>query len=177
MCGCNRAKKSLTALRAGGPAARSVPSVSSVPGIPTVDTSVWGAPTWIALHIASVFSSQNLPLWKELLAALQNDIPCPDCRAHFSRWVQSHPFRSSSILPIRRLMGHRSTHPKIVLWLLGLHNDVNSRTGIPAWNEQQILKRYGGDRSSRLIEGRASLETVRGILGNTSFSLLMRLLG
>jgi hypothetical protein len=81
------------------------------------------------------------------------------------------------MLPIRRMLGQRPAPPKIIQWLLNLHNDVNSRTGLPAWNEQQIMTRYGGDRAARLVEGRASLETVRGILGKTSFALLMRLLG
>jgi hypothetical protein len=150
----------------------------SEPTIPTVDTSVWGAPTWFALHIASVVSSQNFSLWKELLYALPNDIPCPDCRAHYSGWLQSHPFRTkNSILPIRRMMGQRSSaHPRIVQWLLDLHNDVNSRLDppTPTWNEQQVMEHYGGGRNA---EGRERLESVRGIIGQTSFDLLMRLLG
>jgi hypothetical protein len=175
MCSCNRAKQALkNNIRPGAPAPRAVPSA---PSIPTIDTSVWGPSTWIALHIASVFSSQNLPLWKELLAALQEDIPCPDCRAHYSRWIQSHPFRPSGMLPIRRMMGQRPAPPKIIPWLLHLHNDVNSRTGLPPWNEHQLMTRYGGDRASRIVEGRTSLESVSGILGKTSFALLMRLLG
>lgn len=185
MCGCNRAKQALqnrsnSGGGGGGLGSRNVPSAPSIPTIQTVDTSVWGAPTWIALHIASVFSSQNLLLWKELLAALQNDIPCPDCRAHYSGWLQSHPFRSnSSMLPLRRMIGKRSTHPKIIPWLLNLHNDVNTRLDppTPTWNEQQVMERYGGDRDILLSEGRHSLESVRGILGQTSFDLLMRLLG
>lgn len=174
MCGCNRAKQAVqNNIRSGVPAPRAAPVA---PAVPSIDTSVWGPSTWIALHIASVFSSQNLPLWKELLAALQYDIPCPDCRAHYSRWFQAHPFRANSMLPIRRMMGQRSSPPKIIPWLLNLHNDINSRTGVPVWNESQIHSRYGGDRTTRLSEGRASLETVRGILGKTSFSLLSRLL-
>lgn len=179
MCGCNRAQQAALSRNSGG-GGGSVGSLGprmiqhSEPSIPSVDTSVWGPPTWIALHIASFVSSQNLPLWKELLDALQYDIPCPDCRAHYSGWLQSHPFRSTTMLPIRRMMGQRSTHPKIVQWLLGLHNDVNSRTGRPLWNEQQVLERYSGGRNA---EGRDSLESVRGILGQNSFDLLMRLLG
>jgi len=187
MCGCNRAKQVLqNNIQRGGSGGsgggggggglgnRTIQQTD--PEIPTVDTSIWGAPTWIALHIASIVSSQNISLWKELLNALQKDIPCPDCRAHFSGWLQSHPFRTkNSMLPIRRMMGQRSApSPKIIPWLLGLHNDVNSRLGTPTWNEQQVMERYGGGRNA---EGRESLESVRGILGQTSFDLLMRLLG
>lgn len=182
MCGCNRAQQAAQNRSSGGGGgglgSRNVPSAPSIPTIQTVDTSVWGPPTWIALHIASIASSQNLSLWKELLDALQNDIPCPDCRAHYSGWLQSHPFRTkNSMLPIRRMIGNRtSASPKIIPWLLNLHNDVNSRLDppTPTWDEQQVMERYGG---SRLDEGRDSLESVRGILGQTSFDLLMRLLG
>jgi len=181
MCGCNRAQQAALSRNSdggggggGGGGLGNRMIQQSEPSIPTVDTSVWGPPTWIALHIASIASSQNLPLWKELLNALQYDIPCPDCRAHYSGWLQSHPFRSTSMLPIRRMMGQRTTHPKIVQWLLSLHNDVNSRTGRPLWNEQQVMDRYSGARNA---EGRDYLETVRGILGQNSFDLLMRLLG
>jgi len=173
MCGCNRAKLVAAGVPSDGViGTRQIQE--SVPSIPTVDTSVWGPPTWIALHIASVASFQNISLWKELLIALQNDIPCPDCREHYSEWIRTHPFRTASLLPIRRMMARRAATPlKIVQWLLDLHNDVCSRLGRPTWNEQQVLERFGGDRNA---EGRASLETVRGILGGTSFDILMRLL-
>lgn len=170
MCGCNRALLHNYMNRGIRPAA-----VAVAPTIPTVDTSVWGAHTWVALHIASVFSP-SLTAWKELLVALESDIPCPDCRAHFVRWIRNHPFRANSMLPIKRMMGQRTIQPKIIPWLLNLHNDVNARTGKSLWNEQQIVERYGGDRGVRLAEGRESLEKVRGILGGRSFDLLMQLL-
>jgi len=185
MCGCNRAQQAAQNRSSGGGGGgggggglgnRMIQQ--SEPTIPTADTSIWGPPTWIALHIASIVSSQNIALWKELLYALQNDIPCPDCRAHYSGWLQNHPFRTkNTMLPIRRIMGQRSTpSPKIIPWLLALHNDVNSRLDppTPMWSEQQVMDRYGGDRNA---EGHASLESVRGILGQYSFDLLMRLLG
>jgi len=176
MCGCNRAQQaSINRSRGSGLSNRIIQQSES--SLPTVDTSIWGPPTWIALHIASIVSSQNIPLWKELLYALLNDIPCPDCRAHYSEWLQNHPIHTPRLLPIRRLMGKRSSSQlKIIPWLLNLHNDVNSRLDppTPIWNEQQVMERYGGDR---VAEGRAALETVRGILGGTSFDILMRLLG
>ena len=187
MCGCNRAAiRSAAAAAAaaaqsgGGGGIRSHVRVAAAPppSIPTFDTSLWGQQTWTALHIASVFAPHNLALWNNLLGALQNDLPCPDCRAHYVQWLRSHPFRIAvSGIPIRRMMGHRPKQTTILTWLLNLHNDVNSRLGRATWNEQQVIERYGGDRAQHLTEGRAALEAVRGMLGGGAFAILMELLG
>ena len=184
MCGCNRAKQALqNNSRPAAPAAaapriggRGVEKVVVDTSIPTVDTSVWGAALWNAIHIATVFST-NLPLWKEFMVALEKDIPCPDCRGHYSEWLRRHPLRQTSLIPIKRMLRRTEEAPNMVLWFLNLHNDVNLRTGRGSWNEQQLRGRFGGDRNARLVEGRASLESIRGAIGGRAFDLLMRLLG
>lgn len=186
MCGCNRAllrnaAAAAAARSGGGGGIRSnVRAGAPAPAprtIPTHDTSLWGQQTWTALHIASVFAPQNVAIWNNLLIALKDDLPCPDCRTHYNLWIRSHPFRVGSLLPIRRMFGQRPKQPTILSWLLNLHNDVNIRLGRVAWNEQQIIARYGGDRERRLVEGRAALESVRGRLGGGAFAILMGLLG
>lgn len=186
MCGCNRAllrNAAVAAARSGGGGGggggirTNVRAAPAPPSIPTFDTSLWGQQTWTALHIASVFAPHNLALWNNLLAALQNDLPCPDCRAHYSQWLRNHPFRAAVGLPIRRMFGQRPKQTTILSWLLNLHNDVNSRLERAAWNEQQVIERFGGDREQRLAEGRAALESVRGMLGGGAFAILMELLG
>jgi hypothetical protein len=140
--------------------------------ITTYDTSIWGAYTWTALHIASI-RSPNLPLWKELSEALANDLPCPECRAHYTDWVGRNPLRIS-FLPLNRMM-RRDTNVSTVIvnWLIRLHNDVSSRLGKPTWSTQQVYDRYGGNRAA---EGRDALSNVNGILGQKSYDLIMRLL-
>jgi hypothetical protein len=197
MCGCNKSRAAGPSIRpaavAAAPRARTnvrssvaKPSVTITvdPVIPTVDTSIWGPSLWKALHIASVFS-QNLPLWRELTDALVNDLPCPDCRAHFHGWLRTHSLQSPaairSIMPIKRMLARFQkpqtiTPPDILRWILDLHNNVNSRTGRAVWSEQQVRDSYGGDRSVRIAEGRAALESLRGIIGSRAFDLLMRIL-
>ena len=189
MCGCNRAAiRAAAVIRSSGGGGgggggirthvRAAAAPPPPPSIPTFDTSLWGQQTWTALHIASVFAPHNLALWNNLLGALQNDLPCPDCRHHYTQWLRGHPFRVAfSGIPIRRMMGHRSKQTTILSWLLNLHNDVNSRLGRATWNEQQVIERYGGDRALRLAEGRAALDSVRGMLGGGAFGILMGLLG
>ena len=140
--------------------------------IPTYDTSVWGAYTWTALHIASI-RSPNFGLWRELTETLANDLPCPDCRAHYADWFSRNPLRVS-FLPLNR-MRRRETNvgQLIVNWLIRLHNDVSSRLGKPVWNSQQVYDRYGGDRAA---EGLAALANLQGIIGQRSYDIILRLL-
>ncbi len=184
MCGCNRAKAAASAAaappvkRPGGrvrvaPAA--APSSPVQNSLPTVDTSVWGAPMWTALHIASMFS-QNIPLWRELITALVNDLPCPDCRAHYSAWIKRNPLRVGGLLPIQRMMQKITTSSVVVTWLLNLHNDVNSRNSVGTWSLQQLRARYDGDRGARLTEGRTSLQSIKTSIGPRAFGILERLL-
>ena len=164
----------------GGDGFQSYSTYSDDNTLPTVDTSEWGPPTWKALHIASVHSP-NLGTWKELLAALGNDLPCPECRGHYSAWYNSNPLQVT-FLPIHRMMrGSVNVGQIIVTWVLRLHNDVNLRTSTdeipkPAWSRQQIYDTYGGDRATRLAEGREALATVHGVIGERSYEILLRLL-
>lgn len=182
MCGCNRMKSNGGGGGGdgGGEGFQSYSSYSDGNPLPTVDSSEWGPPTWKALHIASVHSP-NLGTWKELLAALGNDLPCPECRAHYREWYSNNPLQIT-FLPIQRMM---RTTPNvgviIVTWVLRLHNDVNLRTSteeLPksAWSRQQIYDTYGGDRATRLAEGREALATVQGVIGERSYEILSRLL-
>jgi len=141
--------------------------------IQTYDTSVWGAYTWTALHIASI-RSPNYGLWRELSEALANDLPCPECRAHYSDWFSKNPLRVTSYLPLHRMM-RRDTNvgAAIVNWLVSLHNDVSASLEKPTWTTQQVYDRYGGDRAA---EGRENIANVSGILGQRSYDLIVRLL-
>lgn len=140
--------------------------------IQTYDTSVWGAYTWTALHIASI-RSPNYGAWRELSESLANDLPCPECRAHYTDWLSRNPLRIS-FLPLQRMLRQNTNvGPIIVNWLVTLHNDVNTSLGKPTWSANQVYERYGGDRAA---EGRDSLSNVSGILGQKSYDIILRLL-
>jgi len=176
MCGCNKMKLNYGGGDGGGGGGEGFRNYSESSGgdsIQTYDTSVWGAYTWTALHIASI-RSPNIALWRELSEALANDLPCPECRAHYADWLSKNPLRTTSYLPLRRMM-RRDTNvgPIIINWLVTLHNDVSTSLGKPTWSTQQVYDRYGGDRAS---EGRDALGNVNGILGQKSYDLIMRLL-
>jgi len=182
MCGCNKKKAEVQSTSTG----RSVPSPStgrSVPSpptgrpsapvperIPTVDTSVWGASLWKALHIAAhhtKYKAQML-IWKNLLRSLRESLPCPECTSHFIAWHASHELRFS--------MFPGTFHNTAIAWVADLHNDVNKRLGLPTWNLQQLNAAYGGNRAVKLAEGRASLQKLHGVIGRSAYDFLLSLL-
>ena len=156
----------------GGEGSRNYSESNGGGSIQTYDPSVWGAYTWTALHIASI-RSPNYGAWRELSEALANDLPCPECRAHYADWLSKNPLRAS-FTPLRRMM-RRDVNVSVVIvnWLVKLHNDVSASLGKPTWSTQQVFERYGGDRAA---EGRDALGNVNGILGQRSYDLIMRLL-
>ena len=95
------------------------------------DTAAWGANLWNVLHTIAEFSD-TLPsasLWRDLLNLLTIDIPCTECRVHFSTYLQNNPVDVTD----RRML---------VPWLFNLHNMVNGRLGKPVLTEVPSLP-YG----------------------------------
>jgi len=174
MCSCNKARRAPVPSVAVGAVGRPAPrlalpsaSPSTEPTIPTVDTSVWGAPLWRVLHTASVAttSRDRIRLWRTLIEALKTDIPCPDCSAHYNAWVSRHGLRFS-------LIGNGIRGP-IVRWVLDLHNDVNQRTGSPSgvWTVKQVMETYRD-----LAGASAALLTLQGVIGPKAYEAASALL-
>jgi hypothetical protein len=137
------------------------------PPIETVDTSVWGAPLWLVLHVIAQNSAVSaIPTWRSLLAALRTDLPCPDCRAHYGAWYTSRPpsfHVSTPVVSRLRLMPRNNTAPStapLIKWLTELHNNVNLRTGRSAWNGAADV--YG---RQRIPEARVALDGLQGTIG------------
>jgi hypothetical protein len=95
------------------------------------DTAVWGAPLWRVLHTVAEYTDTptSFSLWEHLLNLLTNDIPCMDCRGHFTTYLQSNPIDVTD-------------RGALVVWLFCLHNDVNQRIGKPVLDDPPGLQ-YG----------------------------------
>lgn len=95
------------------------------------DTAVWGANLWNVLHTIAEFSDTlaSASLWRDLLNLLTIDIPCTECRVHFSTYLQNNPVDVTD----RRML---------VPWLFNLHNMVNTRIGKPVLTDVPSLP-YG----------------------------------
>lgn len=176
MCGCNKAKRVAPAPALRPAAARVDPlmlqDATPAPepvypsiGLATVDTSVWGAPLWCVLHTASVLMGgrRQISLWRNLLAALTNSLPCPECSAHYNAWYKRTPLRFS-------LLGS-GVQGTVLNWVLGLHNDVNRRLGRPPWSADQVRAAYRD-----LGAARTALTSLRSIIGDGAYDSATALL-
>jgi hypothetical protein len=120
---------------------RSVRSVrpAAATTLATVDPAIWGPPLWRLLHTLAEYTTTTAA-WPPLLAALKTDLPCPDCRNHFTAWLRQHPY---TLAPPRQRQRYIIVNRRRVLapppqapepqaytrtWVLDLHNSVNRRT-------------------------------------------------
>jgi hypothetical protein len=139
--------------------------------IPTVDTSIWGAPLWFVLHTATVFtwSRRHIQPWRSLLVALKTGLPCPDCSMHYNAWFASHAIRFSMI-------GDGIRGP-LLRWILALHNDVNGRIGLQGpWTTAQVMATYAGDKTTKIAAAVAALQGLQGVIGAEAYAAALALL-
>ena len=182
MCSCNKSKPRAvaTASKTEGAvrsreirAPRATVVVAPIPEIATVDTSVWGAPLWLVLHVAAQNSSVALiPTWRNLLAALRKDIPCPECRTHYNAWYTSHPLAFTTVssggrFKLINTRGRKTSIAPLIQWLVDLHADVNLRTDKPRWDASQLPIVYGRDR---VASAKEALATLKDVIGNDAWN-------
>ena len=147
------------------------------PPQPGVDTAIWGAILWKALHTAGL-SAGDRTSWFQIADALKAGLPCPDCAAHFAAWIAANPLRFP-IPPqprqpfVPRFLAKAPTPPvpvanTVTAWILSLHNAVNARLGTAPWTVDQVRGAYT-DRA----DAATGLTTLRGVLGDRLYALLM----
>jgi len=141
------------------------------------DPVLWGPHLWTALHTLSTFVSFEAATndWAALLTNLAVSLPCPDCTAHYGKWLSAHPFTQVTMKRRRRTV-EINTSLNIATWLLDLHNDVNGRKGVSAWTSEQMTAAYGGDVAARRNAVRAAIVAIRGMVGLKAIQGLERLL-
>lgn len=175
MCGCNKKR----AIAAPAPA----PIRRPVVALPSADTSVWGAHLWKVLHFAARSAPGREKAFAHILETLRRGIPCPECSGHYNAWINGHPVemttverhsRSGRSFPFARSVAVRTTSwPMFSHWLLDLHNAVNVRKGVATWDMQQLNAVY---RDMPPADVRASMESLRGVVGVEAFSAIQSLL-
>ncbi len=193
MCNCGKRRAVLT---------RQVPTVTVEPVQPrsvptrairsappratiTVDPAIWGPPLWRLLHTLAEYTTttEQTAAWSPLLAALKTDIPCPDCRNHFTTWLRQHPY---SLAPPRLRQRYIIVNRRRVLappppapepqaytrnWVLDLHNSVNRRTRKAPWSANQVR-----DANTSLELARAALQTLATLIGPGAHAQLTAML-
>lgn len=96
-----------------------------------IHSKVWGQYLWRTLHTITYTFDPKMPTtlrekYVKFFHVLKDFIPCPICRAHYTKRCESNP-------PERNM----KTTDALVSWLNNLHNEVNSGLGKP-----NIPKKY-----------------------------------
>lgn len=95
--------------------------------------SVWGPIVWSSMHIASLGYS-NTPNDDEKRAAIEfyqalvYMIPCPICRQHYKRFLDTYPVKDA--------VGNRND---LIHWVFRIHNKVNVQLGKPEFSLEQYI--------------------------------------
>jgi len=110
-----------------------------VPAYP--ETSDWGPILWTILHgIAEQSQKSILPLdelreWPKFLKLTGDILPCDKCRAHYQRYLHSHPFT-----PTQQTYG--TLKEWIKRWFFNLHNEINTENGKPIFLYEDLETTY-----------------------------------
>lgn len=107
----------------------------------TSDPRVWGPPFWTSLHISAAhYPLDASPIVRERMIhrihALPYEIPCQNCRAHASAFIEKNKDNLPEIVSGRHNLGK---------FYVDFHNQVNKRYGKPEWTYEQAYKVYSGN--------------------------------
>ena len=98
--------------------------------------TVWGPFFWHTIHIIALGYSDK-PSYaqkkaaKEFYESLAILIPCPICREHFSKHLETYP-----------LTPHLDRRKDLFKWTVVLHNEVNKSLNKPLFEEHEVIKYY-----------------------------------
>lgn len=105
----------------------------------------WGPPTWFALHtLAEKVKETAFPKVRreliEMIFKICNNLPCPDCANHATRYMQS--------INVDTIQTKR--HLKDMLYQF--HNSVNSRKGYPMFSYEELNEKYALSNTSNILK-------------------------
>ena len=99
-----------------------------------MNPDVWGPGLWLFIHTIALNYSEN-PSQKEridnknFLLSLEKVIPCPGCKAEYSKYIQETP----------PTLENKST---LIKWTIDLHNSVNERLGKKIRSDDWVANYY-----------------------------------
>lgn len=94
-------------------------------------TKIWGPPGWVFLHSITMGYPQEIDENNEehilrregmisLFESLQYVFPCSYCRKSYAKFIEEKPIRE-----------HVNNRETLVLWFYNIHNNVNTKLGVP----------------------------------------------
>lgn len=96
--------------------------------------TVWGPLFWTTMHIVTLgYSPTPTNEEKEAVIkffrSLEFVIPCPICRAHYSKFIKDDPVEN-----------HVGSRDALIKWLFDVHNNVNTQLNKPVLTWEQYIE-------------------------------------
>lgn len=116
-----------------------------LPPAPPKKKMKWGEPTWFLFHVLAqkVKPEHFKRIRNELLDIIYtvcNNLPCPDCAAHASKYIASVNFNKIQ------------TKEELKDMLFVFHNTVNERKGFPMFNRGDLDEKYAAANLVPIIQ-------------------------
>jgi len=104
----------------------------------------WGEPTWFFMHtMAQKLKPEYFQQIRQgFLSQINNicrNLPCPDCAAHASQYLDKSNFNRIQ------------TKDELILFLYDFHNSVNVRKGIPNFPKEELYDKYSKANTTNII--------------------------
>ena len=99
-----------------------------------MDPQLWGPHLWYFLHTIT-FQYPIKPSWNDkkemsdFLVSLQYILPCEHCRFHYKNYLLDYPPTLDN-------------QTQFIVWMIGLHNNINMRLGKPQKTYVEVLEFY-----------------------------------
>jgi hypothetical protein len=111
---------------------------------PTTKKMKWGEPTWFFMHtMAQKIKPEYFQQIRQgFLSQINNicrNLPCPDCAAHASQYLDKSNFNRIQ------------TKDELILFLYDFHNSVNVRKGIPTFPKEELYDKYSKANTMNII--------------------------
>jgi len=122
--------------------------------------AVWGPLFWNTMHVVSLGYTNN-PSQDEQTAVIQFYkslefvIPCPICRAHYSKFLKE--------MPVENNVTNRDT---LVKWLFDLHNKVNKQLNksVITWEQYIAHIKNLSDMSALTLHDNSAANTTNLVI-------------
>lgn len=108
-----------------------------------INPNMWGKSFWSAIHYITIAYPNN-PTDEDkqniiaFFTSLQNVLPCEKCRNHFKANLISYPLTNDIL----------SSKANLISWAVGVHNEVNRRTGKPEMSVNDAIALYTNQSSN-----------------------------
>jgi len=102
-----------------------------------IDPAIWGKSFWNTIYYVVISYSDNPTNddkvhVKNFLESLQFVLPCETCRDHFAENLKNFPITDNVL----------SSRSNLLIWVVGINNEVNNRLGKPNVTIEKIIERY-----------------------------------